>query len=118
MTIRPMAGGDLTGSPLKVGGRKLWSPRIARPTLTRLITLADIVFAGLDEAQLLLDTTCNDPAELAQRLSTLGPAEVILKEGKRGCSALIEGVAHHAPAVPVTVIDPVGAGDAFEASAA
>jgi len=95
--------------------RRLWSPRIARTTLTRLITQADIVFAGLDEAQLFLDTTCGDPAELAQRLSTLGPAEVILKEGDRGCSALIEGVAHHAPAVPVTVTDPVGAGDAFVA---
>jgi 2-dehydro-3-deoxygluconokinase len=45
----------------------------------------------------------------------LGPAEVIIKEGERGCSALIDNTAHHEPAVPVTVIDPVGAGDAFVA---
>jgi len=95
--------------------RKLWGPDTARATLAPSIAGADIVFAGLDEAQLLLDTTCDDPTELAHRLSALGPAEVIIKEGRRGCTALIDAVIHREPAIPVTLVDPVGAGDAFVA---
>jgi len=45
----------------------------------------------------------------------LGPSEVILKDGPRGCAALIDGVDFRLPAVSVFVVDPVGAGDAFAA---
>ena len=94
---------------------KLWRPDAARTGLTPLIAQANIVFAGIDEAQLILETSCDDAAELARRLTALGPAEAVVKEGERGCSALIDNVAYHESAVPVTVIDPVGAGDAFVA---
>lgn len=94
---------------------KLWGPAAARTALVPLLAQADIVFAGVAEAQLLLGTPCAGPGELAVRLSALGPAEVMIKEGNRGCSAVIGGVAHREPAVTVTVVDPVGAGDAFAA---
>ncbi|HEY9437653.1 MAG TPA: PfkB family carbohydrate kinase, partial [Streptomyces sp.] len=35
--------------------------------------------------------------------------------GSRGATALIDGVMYAQPPVPVTVVDPVGAGDAFVA---
>ena len=35
--------------------RKLWSPAAARPVLRRLVAQADLVFAGVEEALLLLD---------------------------------------------------------------
>ena len=89
---------------------KLWSRFEAASVLRDLVTRADIVFAGPDEAALFVDD--DDPID---GLAKLGPAEVIVKDGGRGCHALIDGLRHEVPALPVTVVDPVGAGDAFVA---
>ncbi|MFI1992129.1 sugar kinase [Actinoplanes sp. NPDC020271] len=89
---------------------KLWSRLDAAPVLRDLASRSDIVFAGPDEAAIFVDG--EDPLE---GLAELGPAEVILKDGARGCVALIDGTHYTVPALPVTAIDPVGAGDAFVA---
>ncbi len=89
---------------------KLWSRFDAAPVLRDLAALADVIFAGPDEAAIFVDDA--DPLD---GLAALGPSEVILKDGARGCTALIDGVRHSVPALPVTAIDPVGAGDAFVA---
>jgi 2-dehydro-3-deoxygluconokinase len=89
---------------------KLWSRFEAAAVLRDLVSLADIVFAGPDEAALFVD---GDDAVGA--LAELGPAEVVVKDGGRGCAAQIDGARHEVPALPVTVVDPVGAGDAFVA---
>lgn len=89
---------------------KLWSRFEAAPVLRDLVSLADIVFAGPDEAALFVD-----PADPLAGLARLGPTEVIVKDGGKGCTALIDGERHAVAALPVTVIDPVGAGDAFVA---
>ncbi|GLW32721.1 sugar kinase [Actinoplanes regularis] len=89
---------------------KLWSRFDAAPVLRDLATRADVIFAGPDEAAVLLGDA--DPLD---GLAKLGPSEVIIKDGGRGCTALIDGVRHIVPALPVTAIDPVGAGDAFVA---
>ena len=47
---------------------------------------------------------------LAQKVET-----VVVKMGVRGAIAIRDGHRFSAPAVPVTVIDPVGAGDSFDA---
>lgn len=88
---------------------KLWSRFDAAPVLRDLVSRADVVFAGPDEAALFVD---GDPVD---GLAKLGPTEVIVKDGGRGCVALIDGEHHRAAALPVTVVDPVGAGDAFVA---
>ncbi|GAA0555388.1 sugar kinase [Paractinoplanes ferrugineus] len=89
---------------------KLWSRFDAAPVLRDLVARADIVFASPEEAELFVD-----PGDLLGGLTKLGPTEVILKDGGRGCVARIGGERHTVPALPVTVIDPVGAGDAFVA---
>jgi 2-dehydro-3-deoxygluconokinase len=89
---------------------KLWSRFDAAPVLRDLVARADVAFAGPDEAALFVD-----PADALGEMAKLGPAEVVIKDGARGCSALIDGELHHVAAVPVTVVDPVGAGDAFVA---
>ncbi|MFI5895867.1 sugar kinase [Actinoplanes sp. NPDC051513] len=89
---------------------KLWSPLDAAPVLRDLVSMADIVFASPDEAALFVDD--GDPLA---GLAKLGPTEVVVKDGGRGCVALINGERHQVPALPVTVVDPVGAGDAFVA---
>ena len=89
---------------------KLWSRFDAAPILRDLVSRADVVFAGPEEAALFL----GDEEPLGG-LAALGPAEVVVKDGARGCTALIEGTRHTLPAPVVTVVDPVGAGDAFVA---
>jgi 2-dehydro-3-deoxygluconokinase len=94
---------------------KLWPLDVARGPLTDLAVRSDVLFAGVEEAGLLLDSTQADAPALARRLAGLGPREVIVKDGARGCAAVIDGEELVLPAVPVAAIDPVGAGDAFVA---
>lgn len=95
---------------------KLWGPDDARPALRRLAESADLLFAGVPEALLLLGNHKGGTAvELARSLAALGPRQVIVKDAERGCAACIDDEAFTVPAVPVRVIDPVGAGDAFVA---
>jgi sugar/nucleoside kinase (ribokinase family) len=49
-------------------------------------------------------------AHLAQKVGT-----VVVKMGASGAIAMQQGRRFTAPAVPVTVVDPVGAGDSFDA---
>jgi 2-dehydro-3-deoxygluconokinase len=92
----------------------LWSDDAAAPVLARLVGGADLVFAGPEEAALVLGHAPDDE-ELARGLAKLGPATVVVKLGARGALSLTGDAVHTAPAEPVTVLDPVGAGDAFVA---
>lgn len=93
--------------------RKLWSEETARPVLKDLLQRSDIVFAGAEEAELVLGERL-DPVESAQALARLsGAREVIIKLGAQGCVAVVEEQVYSAPAPVVPVVDLVGAGDAF-----
>lgn len=92
----------------------LWSIEQAAPVYRSIAERATIVFAGLDEAALLAPG--GSAAELSLNIAALGPTEVIIKLGAQGCHASIDGVGLDVPAVPVTVVDTVGAGDAFVAA--
>ncbi|NIG66805.1 sugar kinase [Microbacterium sp. Be9] len=94
---------------------RLWDAGLARPVYRELIASSDIVFAGVEEAALVLDTSETSALLLAHGLAALGPSEVIIKRGAEGADAHIDGNAFHVDAVPVDVIDTVGAGDAFVA---
>jgi 2-dehydro-3-deoxygluconokinase len=92
----------------------LWHDRDPAPTYREIAAAATIVFAGLDEAQLLIGSELG-AADAAQAIADLGPSQVVIKLGADGCLALIDGEKHEVPAVPVQVVDTVGAGDAFVA---
>jgi 2-dehydro-3-deoxygluconokinase len=94
---------------------KLWPTDLARAPLTDLACRCDVLFAGVEEAGLLLSSSQTDAAVLARQLAGFGPREVIVKDGARGCAAVIDGEELVLPALPVVVVDPVGAGDAFVA---
>lgn len=89
---------------------KLWSRFDAAPVLRDLVSRADLVFAGPEEAALFTDGA--DPVD---GLAKLGPTEVVVKNGPHGCVALIDGERYEVPALKVTAVDTVGAGDAFVA---
>ncbi|NKQ54499.1 sugar kinase [Amycolatopsis sp. K13G38] len=94
----------------------LWPPEQAAPVLARLAAAADVVFAGPEEAALLLGgEPGTDPVELARGVAKVGPATVVVKLGELGSLALQGDQQHRAAALEVTVVDPVGAGDAFVA---
>lgn len=91
----------------------LWSRSAAAAELAKLVSRSDIVFAGTDEAALLVPTA--SPAAMAESLAALGPSQVVLKLGAEGALALHRGRQIRQPVIPVTMVDPVGAGDAFVA---
>ena len=88
---------------------KLWSRFDAGPVLLDLVSRADIVFAGPEEAAIVVD------GPPLAGLAKLGATEVIVKDGPRGCTALVDDETFTVPALDVRVVDPVGAGDAFVA---
>jgi 2-dehydro-3-deoxygluconokinase len=97
---------------------RLWDAAAAGPVFRELAENADVFFAGDDEARIALgmdDPEAAGPAELAAALAELGPREVVVKLGRRGASALIDGEPVEVPAVAVQTVDSVGAGDAFVA---
>jgi 2-dehydro-3-deoxygluconokinase len=93
--------------------RALWSESDCSAAVTAALADCDVVFAGLDEARILTGHT--DPSRAAAALETLGPSQVLITLGERGCLARIDGAAYEVPAPAVTVVDTVGAGDAFVA---
>jgi 2-dehydro-3-deoxygluconokinase len=89
----------------------LWTRADAARALRPLAEQADIIFAGLDEARLLIDEASADRA--ARELASLGAGTAIVTLGASGAIACVDGDLIRAPAVPVTAIDPIGAGDGF-----
>jgi 2-dehydro-3-deoxygluconokinase len=90
---------------------RLWSAEQAAATYRELARSATIVFAGDDEARIIVDG--ESPRELAIGMQMLGPSSVIIKLGAEGSHALIDGEEHVTRALRVPVVDTVGAGDAF-----
>ncbi|MGO3147008.1 MAG: sugar kinase [Leucobacter sp.] len=104
----------------------LWSPVDAQPVLAELTSLAEVVFATADEADVLLgsdpadsnsartDSATHD-AHIASRIADLGPREVILKRGSAGALSFTSEGTYVQRLTAVVERDPVGAGDAFAA---
>ncbi|MGV9688426.1 sugar kinase [Streptomyces sp. NPDC003444] len=91
----------------------LWSRQEAAAELAHLVARSDVVFAGPEEASLVVPGA--EPAGLAEALLRLGPREAVLKLGSRGALAATRDGIVHQDAVPVTPVDPIGAGDSFVA---
>lgn len=87
---------------------RLWSRGEAATALRDLLPYVTTVFASDDELDILTDAT----GPIADLLSR-GIAEVVVTAGGKGAwSHSIDGTIHR-PALPVAVVDSIGAGDAF-----
>jgi 2-dehydro-3-deoxygluconokinase len=93
----------------------LWNEHCAGPAYRDLASRATIVFAGIDEARLLVPNAEPTPTSLAKAIAELGPSQVLIKLGAEGCIAFVDGVEYVQAAIRVKAIDTVGAGDAFAA---
>ncbi len=92
---------------------QLWRTKDAQEALHALVDQVDVLFGSEQELQLL--TGEDQPELIAEAVSGLGPAEVVVKRGALGAVARAGSETATVPAVPVTSVDPVGAGDAFVA---
>ena len=93
----------------------VWRDRDPAPTYRALAARSAVVFAGEDEARLLTGTGHTAPEDLLAALTACTSGDVVLKLGADGCLARVGGAVVAVPAVRVTVVETVGAGDAFVA---
>lgn len=93
---------------------RLWDTATARATLLPLMQRADLLLIGDEDARAIFGA--GDDDMMLEQGAACGAQVVVLKCGERGALALADGQRYHVPAVPVAkVIDPVGAGDGFDA---
>lgn len=105
------AGAAISFDPnlrLRIAALPAWRTRLAP-----FLRVADVVLTGADEAVALTQATSWRAA--AEQLHQVCGALVVVKDGARGASAFDGRNWHSAPAVEVPAVDPVGAGDAFNA---
>lgn len=94
--------------------RRLWSEEAAREVLRKMLAHTHLVLAGKEEAELLSGKTT--PEDAARAIREMGPTQVVVRLGAEGALAIGEaGDVVHKPALSVDVVEPVGAGDAFNA---
>jgi 2-dehydro-3-deoxygluconokinase len=96
--------------------RRLWSDEEAAPVMRELVARVDIVFGSPDELAVIAGEDPSDnAADLVAAVATLGPMTVVAKLGAEGVLGFESGGSViRVGAIPVaTVVDPVGAGDAF-----
>lgn len=90
----------------------LWpSAEEASLVLHELAESSDMVFIGLDEAAALWD--CADPDDVRRHVPS--PRTLVVKNGPGPATVFSAGETLEVPALPVEVVDAVGAGDAFAA---
>ncbi|MFF2346862.1 sugar kinase [Pseudarthrobacter sp. NPDC058119] len=115
------AAGDGAVVSLDVNYRsKLWSRDQATAVLGPLARHATIVIASDDELDLIAPAhggsgAARDEASAAERLLDVGVREVVVKRGAAGAAVYTAEGTLEAPALAVTCVDTVGAGDAFTA---
>jgi 2-dehydro-3-deoxygluconokinase len=91
---------------------RLWAPAAARAATEALLPFVDVLLVGHEEAHALWGWETDAALE---QLSEAGPAEVVLKLGADGCTAVIDGERLTSAGFPARELDPIGAGDAFDA---
>lgn len=92
----------------------LWGSDRAVALIEPLLRSCDLVLGGGDELRAFEGAPTTQG--LARAIARRGPREVVVKGGRSGAGALDrEGRWHEVAPAPVQDVDPVGAGDAFDA---
>ncbi len=94
--------------------RLLGSPELARPMVERSVAAAHVVKTSDEDLAWLYGDS--PVADVAARLLASGPELVIVTRGGDGVFAMTRaGCVVQRPSVPISIVDTVGAGDAFSA---
>lgn len=95
--------------------RNLWSAEDSGNILLPLVEGVEILFCSREDARLLFNVT-GEPEECARALCTqTGARHVIVSCGGDGFVGVLDGRAVRRAALPVTVVDRLGAGDGLAA---
>lgn len=89
----------------------LGEPARARPDIERLVTSSDVVKVSDEDLRWLYPDRSDE--EVAQDWLALGPALVVVTRGGAGVYAVAADVELRRDAVPIDLVDTVGAGDSF-----
>jgi 2-dehydro-3-deoxygluconokinase len=93
---------------------QLWSEEEARKVILPILEQSDFVLMGHEDARAILGIA--DENDALKYVSDLGVKIIVMKRAERGAVSWSEGQILEIPAYPVDrVIDPVGAGDGFDA---
>jgi 2-dehydro-3-deoxygluconokinase len=93
----------------------LWGSDRAVELIAPLVRSADVVFGGIDELRAFEPGATGK--DVARALAGWGPREVVVKQGSAGAGALDPaGRWHEVASASASEVDPVGAGDAFDAA--
>jgi fructokinase len=89
----------------------LGEPARARPDIERLVTLSDVVKVSDEDLRWLYPDRSDE--EVAQDWLALGPALVVVTRGGAGVYSVAADLELRRDAVPIDLVDTVGAGDSF-----
>jgi fructokinase len=89
----------------------LGEPERARPGIEHLMALADVVKVSDEDLGWLYPEERDE--DVAHRWLSAGPALVVVTRGGQGTFAVTQSLVVQRPAVPVELVDTVGAGDSF-----
>ncbi len=95
--------------------QKLWAAETAAAVLLPLLRQADLLFCGHGDAQRLFGCPADPAAALRRLAEQTGAPLVVMSVGSAGVLAWQDGLVQQVDAVPVTIIDRLGAGDALAA---
>lgn len=94
---------------------KLWSPQEARTAITPLVQEIDLFFCARGDAETVFGCA-GEPDKMLEQLADLSRARtVVMSIGDQGVVAWDGKEVHHAPSLPVEVVDRIGAGDGLAA---
>lgn len=91
---------------------KLWDLETARSTMTKAFSLSDVVYASMDDMEILYGLT--DMEKAAKHLRRMGVGTVVIKHGGKGCYVSTDEKSFTSPGYRIQVVDSTGAGDAFD----
>lgn len=83
----------------------------ARPDIEHLVAMSDVVKVSDDDLRWLYPDRSDE--EVAQDWLASGPALVVVTRGRAGAYAVSAGLELRRAAVPIDLVDTVGAGDSF-----
>ena len=83
----------------------------ARPDIERLVALSDVVKVSDEDLRWLYPGERDE--DVAHRWLASGPALVVVTRAGEGTFAVSKGIELSRPAVPIDLVDTVGAGDSF-----
>jgi fructokinase len=86
-------------------------PEDARPAVERLVALSDVVKVSDEDLRWLYPERSDE--EVAGAWLGRGPALVVVTRGGAGVYAISRNVELQRPAIPIDLVDTVGAGDSF-----